>query len=254
MQKMCGCSILAAVYSIMYNFREGCRESDMTETVTLILEIIGTIAFAVSGALVGIEKRMDILGVAILGATTAVGGGIIRDLLLGSTPPQALQHPLYLIIAVCSAVVMFFTRIRSALRRNRALFDTVLLVMDSLGLGVFTAVGIGVAKGLSCGMFVSAFVGVMTGVGGGIMRDMMSGDIPFVFRKYFYCSASIIGAVITAGLWERIGSVPAMLTGAALIVLLRFLAAHFRWRLPRAVSDSDTDAADNAGQSGDDGR
>lgn len=216
----------------------------MTDTVTLILEIIGTIAFAISGALVGIEKRMDILGVAILGATTAVGGGIMRDLLLGSTPPQALQHPLYLIIAVCSAIVIFFSRIRSALRRNRVLFDVVLLVMDSIGLGVFASVGIGAAKQLGSGMFISAFVGVVTGVGGGVMRDIMSGDIPFVFRKYFYCSASIIGAVVTAALWDTIGAVPAMLLGAAVIVLLRFLAARFRWRLPRAVTDGDIDAGD----------
>ena len=216
----------------------------MTDTVTLILEIIGTIAFAISGALVGIEKRMDILGVAILGATTAVGGGIMRDLLLGSTPPQALQHPLYLIIAVCSAIVIFFSRIRSALRRNRVLFDAVLLVMDSIGLGVFTSVGIGAAKQLGSGMLISAFVGVVTGVGGGVMRDIMSGDIPFVFRKYFYCSASIIGAVVTAALWDTIGAVPAMLLGAAVIVLLRFLAARFRWRLPRAVTDGDIDAGD----------
>ena len=216
----------------------------MTDTVTLILEIIGTIAFAISGALVGIEKRMDILGVAILGATTAVGGGIMRDLLLGSTPPQALQHPLYLLIAVCSAIVIFFSRIRSALRRNRVLFDAVLLVMDSIGLGVFTSVGIGAAKQLGSGMFISTFVGVVTGVGGGVMRDIMSGDIPFVFRKYFYCSASIIGAVVTAALWDTIGAVPAMLLGAAVIVLLRFLAARFRWRLPRAVTDGDIDAGD----------
>lgn len=216
----------------------------MTDTVTLILEIIGTIAFAISGALVGIEKRMDILGVAILGATTAVGGGIMRDLLLGSTPPQALQHPLYLIIAVCSAIVIFFSRIRSALRRNRVLFDAVLLVMDSIGLGVFTSVGIGAAKQLGSGMFISTFVGVVTGVGGGVMRDIMSGDIPFVIRKYFYCSASIIGAVVTAALWDTIGAVPAMLLGAAVIVLLRFLAARFRWRLPRAVTDGDIDAGD----------
>ena len=216
----------------------------MTDTVTLILEIIGTIAFAISGALVGIEKRMDILGVAILGATTAVGGGIMRDLLLGSTPPQALQHPLYLIIAVCSAIVIFFSRIRSALRRNRVLFDAVLLVMDSIGLGVFTSVGIGAAKQLGSGLVISAFVGVVTGVGGGVMRDIMSGDIPFVFRKYFYCSASIIGAVVTAALWDTIGAVPAMLLGAAVIVLLRFLAARFRWRLPRAVTDGDIDAGD----------
>lgn len=216
----------------------------MTDTVTLILEIIGTIAFAISGGLVGIEKRMDILGVAILGATTAVGGGIIRDLLLGSTPPQALRHPLYLIIAVCSAIVIFFSRIRSALRRNRVLFDAVLLVMDSIGLGVFTSVGIGAAKQLGSGMFISAFVGVVTGVGGGVMRDIMSGDIPFVFRKYFYCSASIIGAVVTAALWDTIGTVPAMLLGAAVIVLLRFLAARFRWRLPRAVTDGDMDSGD----------
>ena len=93
-------------------------------------------------------------------------------------------------------------------------------------------------------MFISAFVGVVTGVGGGVMRDIMSGDIPFVFRKYFYCSASIIGAVITAALWETAGTVPAMLLGAAVIVLLRFLAARFRWRLPRAVTDGDIDAGD----------
>lgn len=208
----------------------------MTEAVTLILEIIGTVAFAVSGALVGIEKKMDILGVTVLGATTAVGGGIIRDLLLGSTPPQALRHPLYLIIAVCSSVIIFFPRIRRLLQRNRALFDAVLLIMDSLGLGIFTVVGIGVAKQLSSGMFISAFVGVLTGVGGGIIRDIMSGSIPFVFRKYFYCSASIIGAVITAALWDAVGSVAAMIIGTAVIVGLRFLAARFRWRLPRAVT------------------
>ena len=97
---------------------------------------------------------------------------------------------------------------------------------------------------LGSGMFISAFVGVVTGVGGGVMRDIMSGDIPFVFRKYFYCSASIIGAVVTAALWDTIGAVPAMLLGAAVIVLLRFLAARFRWRLPRAVTDGDIDAGD----------
>lgn len=116
--------------------------------------------------------------------------------------------------------------------------------MDSIGLGVFTSVGIGAAKQLGSGMFISAFVGVVTGVGGGVMRDIMSGDIPFVFRKYFYCSASIIGAVVTAALWDTIGAVPAMLLGAAVIVLLRFLAARFRWRLPRAVTDGDIDAGD----------
>ena len=124
------------------------------------------------------------------------------------------------------------------------LFDAVLLVMDSIGLGVFTSVGIGAAKQLGSGMFISAFVGVVTGVGGGVMRDIMSGDIPFVFRKYFYCSASIIGAVVTAALWDTIGTVPAMLLGAAVIVLLRFLAARFRWRLPRAVTDGDMDSGD----------
>ena len=114
----------------------------------------------------------------------------------------------------------------------------------ALACTVCALVGIGAAKQLGSGMFISAFVGVVTGVGGGVMRDIMSGDIPFVFRKYFYCSASIIGAVVTAALWDTIGAVPAMLLGGAVIVLLRFLAARFRWRLPRAVTDGDIDAGD----------
>ena len=107
-----------------------------------IFQMIGTVAFAVSGALTAMHKKMDLLGVIVLGVTTAVGGGIIRDILLGITPPLAFRDPLAVMVAIAVSVILFFPCVRRGLMHNQRLFDAVLLVMDSVGLGIFTVMGI----------------------------------------------------------------------------------------------------------------
>ncbi len=204
--------------------------------ILLALEIIGTIAFAVSGAIVGIQKRMDIFGVCILGLTTAVGGGILRDLILNITPPAAFRMPVFAVIAIAVSIVIFIRPIHASIERKGTVYEKLLLVMDSIGLGLFTVIGVQVAKasGPQTHLFLETFVGVLTGVGGGLMRDVFAGKTPSIFVKQFYACASIIGAWGCALLWPYLGENASMFAGAALIVLLRLLAAHYRWSLPKA--------------------
>ncbi len=202
----------------------------------LILELVGTMAFAASGAITGLRKNMDIFGVCILGLTTAVGGGVIRDVILGSTPPATFQNPIYAVVALVTSLVLFLPQVRHLLMRDQALYDLAMLVMDTLGLGIFTVVGIRTAYGSTSHptLFLLVFVGVVTGVGGGVLRDMMAGDTPYIFVKHVYASASLAGALVCGVLWGRAGGMPAMLAGAAVVFVIRGLSAHFRWNLPRA--------------------
>lgn len=155
-----------------------------------IFEIIGTIAFAVSGAIVGIEKKLDIFGVCILSITTAVGGGIFRDLVIGNVPPTAFRNPIYCLIGLASALFTycFYKRISN--------FKNLLLLSDAIGLGVFTAVGANAALANNLAQpFIVVSMGLATGIGGGILRDVFAQDIPFVFRKEIYALASIFGGI-----------------------------------------------------------
>jgi uncharacterized membrane protein YeiH len=206
------------------------------ETLILILELAGTMAFSASGAMTGLKKNMDIFGVCILGLTTAVGGGIIRDLILGNTPPATFQDPIYAAVALVSAAVLFLPQVRRVLMWDQALYDLVLLILDTAGLGIFTVMGIRIAWNCLAQptMFLLVFVGVVTGVGGGVMRDVMAGDTPYIFVKHVYASASLAGAVLCAALWRPAGELPAMLAGMVLVMVIRGLSAHYRWNLPKA--------------------
>ena len=202
----------------------------------LILEIVGTVAFAVSGAMTGLAKKMDIFGVAILGLTTAVGGGVIRDLILGLTPPAMFTNPIYAAVAAVVSVIAFLPAVRRWLTAYGRVRDVLMLVMDSLGLGVFTVVGIQRAYTATDhrGLFLLVFVGVVTGVGGGLLRDVMAGNTPYIFVKHVYASASIVGAILCAALWVPLGATAAMILGASVILIVRLLAAHYHWSLPKA--------------------
>ena len=208
----------------------------MSAPLLLLFEIIGTVAFAISGAMTGLRKGMDIFGVAILGLTTAVGGGALRDVILGNTPPVMFRNPVYAVIAIVTAVIVFLPAIQRLLDRIHGLYDRLMLIMDSVGLGVFTVVGIQTAYAVVAepGWFLLLFVGVITGVGGGVMRDVMAGDMPYVFVKHFYACASLLGAVLCILLWSVAGQTFAMLAGAAAVVALRMLAVKYRWSLPKA--------------------
>lgn len=207
----------------------------MNTIIVFIIEIIGTIAFSVSGAMTGIEKKMDIFGITILGLTTAVGGGIIRDVLTGCIPPQTFRNPSYAVVAIVTAIIIFLFAYRGKLVYNTRIFEVLIFVMDSLGLGIFTVVGIHTAWNTSneFGHFLLIFVGVLTGVGGGVLRDMLARNTPYIFVKHVYACASLAGAVVCVYTWDAFGVTNAMLAGALVVVLIRFLSAHFKWNLPR---------------------
>lgn len=167
------------------------------DTLIFVLELIGTLAFAASGAMTGVRKNMDIFGVAILGLTTAVGGGVIRDLILGSTPPRTFQDPIYAGLAVATAIAVFIVARRGWFEGRHQFYDLAMLVMDSLGLGAFTVTGVGAAlEAGQDGAFLLIFVGVVTGVGGGVLRDVLAGDTPYIFVKHVYACASLLGAIV----------------------------------------------------------
>jgi uncharacterized membrane protein YeiH len=211
----------------------------MLEKYIFIIEIIGTIAFASSGAMVGIKKQMDLLGVCVLGMTTAVGGGMIRDLILGVNPPVMFQNPTYALLAIAFSVLMFcsmyFFQNRLAHSKAYEIYDKLMMIFDSLGLGLFTVVGVTAAIniGYETTGFLQIFVGVLTGVGGGVLRDIMAGNTPYIFVKHVYASASILGAIVCVLIESRFGELTAMLVGAAVVFVIRILAAHYKWNLPR---------------------
>ncbi len=206
------------------------------DAFVLVLELIGTVAFSASGAIIAIRKRMDIFGVCVLALTTAVGGGIIRDLLLGVIPPYTFQNPVYAATAAAVAVIVFVKPVRYYLTGNHQAYQRTMLVMDTIGLAVFSVVGVSNAYAAQpdAGIYLTVFVGVLSGVGGGVLRDVMAGDTPYIFVKDVYACASLAGALVCALIWQAAGQAVAMIVGALVVVVIRFLSVTFHWNLPRA--------------------
>ena len=216
----------------------------MTNTILLVFELIGTVAFAASGAIVALSKKMDIFGVVTLGVVTAVGGGVIRDLVLGHTPPATFQNPLYALVAIGVSVILFIPWVRKILFHKPRVYELVMLLMDSLGLGIFTVMGIQAAYSTEGehNAFLLVFVGMITGVGGGIIRDLLAGNTPFILVKHFYASASLIGAVVCIVLWYFLGSFAAIAGGTVVTIILRLLAARFHWSLPKSEMEESVES------------
>ncbi|MBS6712977.1 MAG: trimeric intracellular cation channel family protein [Ruminococcus sp.] len=215
---------------------------DYQSIITFFMEMAGTVAFAASGAMVGVERNMDIFGVSVLGVVTAVGGGMIRDIVLGIIPPNVFTNPVYALVATITSCVVFlvFYWKRQLLEGHmRLTYDRVMLVMDSIGLGIFTVVGVntGIRSGYMDNVFLLVFLGTITGVG--LMRDMMAGVPPYIFVKHIYACASIVGAVVCVYMNRFVGNVEAMMVACFVIILIRYLAAHYRWNLPRLHNGSE---------------
>ena len=191
-----------------------------------ILEITGTIAFAAAGSLVGIKKRLDIFGVAMLAVTTAVGGGIIRDTLLGNAPPLAFRNPVFILLSLAVSVIVSFYVIPVARRK------TLLTVCDAVGLGAFTVTGAGLALAHDNPLLV-ILLGVMTGIGGGILRDVLIREIPLVFQKEIYAVASTIGALSFYGLQMVMPYGQALYPAFFTTVAIRLLSVRYNVNLPQ---------------------
>ena len=211
---------------------------EYSDLIIFIMELLGTVAFASSGAMLGIRKKMDIFGVNVLGVTTAVGGGMIRDVILGRNPPAMFQNSVYAVTAIATSTVLFlllYVREQLFSGNIAVWYDRVMLWCDTIGLGVFTVVGCdaAVSAGYFQNRFLTVFVGVLTGVGGGMLRDMMSQEMPYIFVKHVYAVASLAGALVYVALRQQVTRIGAMMMRAAVVIVIRFLAAHYRWNLPR---------------------
>ena len=192
------------------------------------LDLLGTAAFAASGALAGIRRNMDMFGVILLGLVTATGGGTIRDLLLGDTPPFIFQNETYLYVsAIVSLAVFFFYKRLEFLHHPLQYFD-------AIGLGTFVVIGVGKALDFKLGFFGSVMLGVVTATAGGMIRDILSKQIPMVLQKEVYASACLAGG----GLFYLLQFSPlqrnlSLLISATVVVILRLLAIRYNWSLPR---------------------
>ena len=210
----------------------------MDNPINFIAELIGTIAFASSGAMMGIKKNLDMFGIILLGLCVAVGGGILRDIILGFTPPSAFRNPSYAIVALVTSLILFLVIYWKQELLNShymEIYEKAMNYCDAVGLGIFTVVGVhtGYTQGYRDGFFL-VFLGMLTGIGGGVIRDVLVDTIPFILRKHIYAVAALVGAVICE---QLIGTHPymAMGLGAASILVIRVLASVYEWNLPRPI-------------------
>ena len=203
-------------------------------------EALGTAAFAVSGAMVAIDKGTDIFGVLLMAVFTALGGGTLRDVLIGHFPPRMFTNFHYVLLScICAVTVFIIARIfkERYIERER-LIEQVNNVFDAIGLGIFAVSGarIGMEAGFADNIFLTTFLGTTTAIGGGMMRDVLLQEMPFVLKKRVYAVAAIVGALGYA-LLMRMGmnSVMAYALGMMATIAVRILATVFRWNLPKAI-------------------
>ena len=195
-----------------------------------ILDLFGTMAFALTGAFKAVEHKSDIVGVIVLSTITGVAGGVLRDIILGRFPPTAIINPSYIIVTVSTAIIIFF--LYPSLKQHWNIF----LRFDAIGLGVFTIIGASIAYNLyGLNFLVIGIAGILTAVGGGILRDVFVNEIPLVFVKELYASASFVGIVIffvllVIGINVNLATLPSILV----VILVRLVTMKFNWNLPRA--------------------
>ncbi|MBE7048274.1 MAG: trimeric intracellular cation channel family protein [Ruminococcaceae bacterium] len=210
------------------------------------MEIIGTIAFAVSGSIVAIDACLDIFGVVFVGCITAVGGGIVRDLLLGINPPSIFNNFSIFLIAMITCILVFI--IAYINRKRFDLFkekiEYINNFFDAIGLAAFTIIGseVGFIHGFANNYFIIIVIGMITGVGGGIFRDVLIDRTPYVFKKYVYAVPTILGSLLYFIMRIYIENI--VLTSMLpmiLIIIIRFLATKYRWSLPKIHIDNNVE-------------
>lgn len=197
-------------------------------TLTLTLDLAGVFVFALSGALVGVRKQLDIVGVLVLAGVTGLGGGMIRDVLIDSVPPATLQDWRYLLVPIVAGLLAF--RFHPNLNRIERFIQD----FDALGLGLFCVTGAAKAMLFGLGPVPSALMGVVTGVGGGMLRDVLAGRTPIVLRQEVYALPALAGAAVVTITWELGWYRPwVSIVAAALCIALRLFALRYRWHVPQ---------------------
>ena len=205
------------------------------DIIWYMFDMIGTIAFAVSGALVGVARKMDIFGMTVLALATAIGGGIVRDVLLGYFPPNSLRNVVYVTVVLAVTVIVFLiynSRYRKHAMgpRSRASY----LLADALGLASFTVTGASAGFKLypELPIFI-VLLGTITAVGGGIIRDMLAQRIPSVLKEDVYALPSIIGGIVYYLMVTSSWSSMAVYGAFTVVLVIRLLAIKYNWSLPK---------------------
>jgi uncharacterized membrane protein YeiH len=204
-------------------------------TVLVVLDLVGIFVFAVTGALVAVRKELDVFAVLVLAGVAGLGGGFLRDVLIGAVPPAALADWRYLLVPAAAGLVTFF--FHPSLGRA----ERVINVLDAAGLALFCVTGALRAVAFGLGPVPAALMGMLTGIGGGMLRDVLTGRVPLVFRGELYATPALVGAAIAvlgeqAGLRTAVVAVPA----AAVCFLWRVVAMRRGWNAPRASASSST--------------
>ncbi len=201
-----------------------------------VLYIVAIIAEAMTAALVAGRKQMDWFGVCVVASITALGGGTVRDVLLGHHPLTWVRHPEYLVVTVAAALAVAF--LAPYMRRLRKVF----LTLDAVGLVVFTIIGCNVALLLELPLLIVVVAGMVTGCAGGVLRDLLCGQVPLLFQKELYASVSLL----TGALYLALGRTPLLhdaVVAIAMVVgfVVRMLAIRYEWNMPRFVYRSEWD-------------
>lgn len=214
----------------------------MTELIIYITEILGTVAFSASGAMIGIQRRLDLFGIVFLSVITSFGGGTVRDIVLGHFPPRMFFNYELLALAVLVSVAVFvLTYVNKVkVKKYGETFELITNVIDAVGLAAFSIAGvqITVSSGYSDNAVLCVLMGMITGVGGGILRDMMTRSIPYVLKKHIYAIASLTGSLLFYLLIKyNVNDTASLLIAIGFIVTVRVLAARYKWSLPKIDSN-----------------
>ena len=190
-----------------------------------LIDFIGTFVFAVSGILVAIDKKFDLFGVIILGVVTAIGGGTLRDILIGSTPVSWMHNEVYLyIILAALPICYFFKDFVLSLRKGIFLFDTI-------GIGMFTILGIDKTLEVGLSPEIAVMMGIVSAVFGGVIRDVLSNEVPLIFRKEIYAFACLFGAIMYLGTKMVFPEWIAMTISILSVIAVRILSIKRHWSL-----------------------
>ncbi len=225
------------------------------ETFLFVIELLSITSFAISGSITALKKNMDMFGVIILGVVTSIGGGIIRDIVLGINPPKTFTDPSYAIVAALTSLITFifeyyrYKKKLSPINFHSKFADLCLFWLDTIGIAIFTMIGIATAYEISSeySAYLLCFVGVITGVGGGLSCDILAGNTPRIFVRHVYACACIAGSVLCVCMWNYAGHIISMICGAALIVILRFFAMKYKWNFPKIKGFEDVSESDKSG-------
>lgn len=212
----------------------------MSEQFIFLADLIGTVIFAITGAVSGMKLRLDMLGVVVFGCLVGVGGGIVRDTIIGATPVAVLQNEIYFVACIITGLIIFFT-FKQILNYQR-----IILVCDAFGLGVFTALGVAKGNIYNLGPIGMVICGVLSAVGGGILRDVMARRIPAVLVSNFYATASLLGGLVNIALYKlndlglvKLSAFWCFVITTLVVLIIRMLAIRYDFQLPGSRKASD---------------